>query len=54
MSDSVKMSKVKDLDPKGKAQDVKGGCLCCVDVDRFTRTGLENGKDKVRKPSVPR
>lgn len=53
MSDKAKKAKVKDLDPKGQAQDVKGGCLCCPDVG-FAGRALRDGKDKVGKAPNPR
>lgn len=54
MSEKAQKPKVKDLDPKDAAQNVKGGCLCCLDAERFTRRGLENGKEQTPKVLLPR
>lgn len=51
MSKNAKDRKVKDLDPKAGAKDVKGGFLCLLGVPF---RALENLKGTVRKVPNPR
>jgi hypothetical protein len=54
VSEKAKDLKVKDLEPKAAGHNVKGGCLCCVDVDRVAERNIEEGKSKVRNWLKPR
>ncbi len=55
MSEKTRKAKTKDLDPKARAKDVKGGVLCCLlGAVGYAGRVADGQRGKVRKALDPR